>query len=152
MGVFHTDLVGIQVRALQRLGSKHVMTVHGLDGLDEISISAETLVGELKDGEITEYTLHPSQFALEMFDRRAIQVSTVEESKEMILAALGNQPGPAHNIVALNAGAAIYVSGIAPSMKAGVERAREAIASGAAKKKLDDFVRHTRGLAADRRA
>src|SRR5499426_811134 len=88
MGVFHTDLVGIQVRALQRLGSKHVMTVHGLDGLDEISISAETLVGELKGGEINEYTLHPSHFGLELFDRRAIQVNTVEESREMILAAL----------------------------------------------------------------
>jgi anthranilate phosphoribosyltransferase len=148
MGVFHVDLVGIQVRALQRLGSKHVMTVHGMDGLDEISVSAETLVGELKDGEINEYTLHPSQFGLEMFDRRSIQVNTVEESKDMVLAALGNQPGPAHNIVALNAGAAIYVSGVAPSMKAGVERARQAIASGAAKKKLDEFVAFTQGLSA----
>ena len=148
MGVFHGDLVGIQVRALQRLGSKHVMTVHGLDGLDEISVSAETLVGELKDGEINEYTIHPSQFGLEMFDRRSIQVNTVDESKDMVLAALGNQPGPAHNIVALNAGAAIYVSGVAPSLKAGVERARQAIASGAAKKKLDEFVAFTRGLAA----
>jgi anthranilate phosphoribosyltransferase len=148
MGVFHGDLVGIQVRALQRLGSKHVMTVHGLDGLDEISVSAETLVGELKDGEINEYTLHPSQFGLEMFDRRSIQVNTVEESKDMVLAALSNQPGPAHNIVALNAGAAIYVSGVAPSMKAGVERARQVIASGAAKKKLDEFVAFTRGLKA----
>jgi anthranilate phosphoribosyltransferase len=146
MGVFHGDLVGIQVRALQRLGSKHVMTVHGLDGLDEISVSAETLVGELKDGEINEYTLHPSQFGLEMFDRRSIQVNTVEESKDMVLAALSNQPGPAHNIVALNAGAAIYVSGVAPSMKAGVERARQAIASGAAKKKLDEFVAFTQSL------
>ena len=109
MGVFHPDLVGIQVRVLQRLGSKHVMMVHGLDGLDEISISAETLVGELVNGEINEYTLHPSQFALELYDRRAIQVNTVDESKEMILAVLDNQPGPAHNIVALNAGAAIYV-------------------------------------------
>ena len=148
MGVFHPDLVGIQVRALQRLGSKHVMTVHGLDGLDEISISAETLVGELAKGEINEYVLHPSQFGLELFDRRAIQVNTVEESKEMILAALGNQPGPAHNIVALNAGAAIYVSGVAPSMKAGVERAREVVASGAAKKKLDEFVAFTQSLKA----
>jgi anthranilate phosphoribosyltransferase len=148
MGVFHPDLVGIQVRALQRLGSKHVMTVHGLDGLDEISISAETLVGELAKGEINEYVLHPSQFGLELFDRRAIQVNTVEESREMILAALGNQPGPAHNIVALNAGAAIYVSGVAPSMKAGVERAREVVASGAAKKKLDEFVAFTQSLKA----
>jgi anthranilate phosphoribosyltransferase len=148
MGVFHSDLVGIQVRALQRLGSRHVMTVHGMDGLDEISISAETLVGELVNGEINEYTLHPSQFALEMFDRRAIQVNSVDESKEMVLAALSNQPGPAHNIVALNAGAAIYVSGVAPTMKAGVERARQAIASGAAKKKLDEFVAYTRNLKA----
>jgi anthranilate phosphoribosyltransferase len=146
MGVFHGDLVGIQVRALQRLGSKHVMTVHGLDGLDEISVSAETLVGELKDGEINEYTIHPSQFGLEMFDRRSIQVNTVEESKDMVLAALSNQPGPAHNIVALNAGAAIYVSGVAPSLKGGVERARQAIASGAAKKKLDEFVAFTQSL------
>jgi anthranilate phosphoribosyltransferase len=148
MGVFHVDLVGIQVRALQRLGSKHVMTVHGMDGLDEISVSAETLVGELVNGEINEYTLHPSQFGLEMFDRRAIQVNTVEESKDMVLAALSNQPGPAHNIVALNAGAAIYVSGVAPSMKAGVERARQAIGSGAAKKKLDEFVAFTQSLKA----
>ena len=148
MGVFHADLVGIQVRALQRLGSKHVMTVHGMDGLDEISVSAETLVGELKGGEINEYTVHPSQFALEMFDRRAIQVNSVEESKEMVLAALSNQPGPAHNIVALNAGAAIYVSGVAASLKAGVEKARAAIASGAAKKKLDEFVAFTKSLQA----
>jgi len=146
MGVFHPDLVGIQVRALQRLGSKHVMTVHGMDGLDEISVSADTLVGELKNGEINEYMLHPSQFGLELFDRRAIQVTTVEESKEMILAALSGQPGPAHNIVALNAGAAIYVSGVAPSMKAGVERARQAITSGAAKKKLEEFIAFTRTL------
>src|SRR5688572_25772299 len=148
MGVFHADLVGIQVRALQRLGSRHVMTVHGMDGLDEISVSAETLVGELKDGEINEYTLHPSQFGLEMFDRRAIQVNSVAESKDMVLAALGNQPGPAHNVVALNAGAAIYVSGVAPSLKAGVERARQTIASGAAKKKLDEFVAFTQSLKA----
>jgi len=148
MGVFHADLVGIQVRALQRLGSKHVMTVHGMDGLDEISISAETLVGELVNGEIKEYMLHPSHFGLELFDRRAIQVNSVDESKDMILAALGNQPGPAHNIVALNAGAAIYVSGVAPSMKAGVERARAALASGAAKKKLDEFVAFTQSLKA----
>jgi anthranilate phosphoribosyltransferase len=111
-------------------------------------VSAETLVGELVNGEINEYTLHPSQFGLEMFDRRAIQVNTVEESKDMVLAALSNQPGPAHNIVALNAGAAIYVSGVAPSMKAGVERARQAIGSGAAKKKLDEFVAFTQSLKA----
>jgi anthranilate phosphoribosyltransferase len=146
MGVFHPDLVGIQVRVLQLLGAKHVMTVYGLDGLDEISISAETMIGELVDGEINEYNLHPSQFGLELYDRRAIQVHTAQESKDMILAVLGNQPGPAHNIVALNAGAAIYVSGVAKTFKEGVERARRIIASGEARKKLDEFVAFTKSL------
>jgi anthranilate phosphoribosyltransferase len=146
MGVFHPDLVGIQVRVLQRLGSEHVMVVYGLDGLDEISISAETMVGELVDGQINEYILHPSHFGLELYDRRAIQVHTVEESKEMIIAVLGNQPGPAHNIVAMNAGAAIYCAGVAKTLKQGVERARAVIASGEARKKLDEFVAFTRTL------
>jgi len=148
LGVFHPDLVGIQVRVLQRLGSKHVMVVYGLDGLDEISISGDTMVGELVNGEINEYILHPSQFGLELYDRRAIQVNTVEESKAMILAVLENQPGPAHNIVALNAGAAIYVAGLAPSLKAGVERASATIKSGAAKQKLEEFVSYTQKLKA----
>jgi anthranilate phosphoribosyltransferase len=146
MGVFHPDLVGIQVRVLQRLGSRHVMTVYGLDGLDEISISAETMVGELVNGQVNEYNIHPSQFGLELYDRRAIQVHTVEESKEMILAVLGNQPGPANNIVALNAGAAIYVSGLAPSLKDGIARARQVVQSGAARKKLDEFIAFTKKL------
>jgi anthranilate phosphoribosyltransferase len=146
MGVFHPDLVGIQVRVLQRLGSKHVMTVHGLDGLDEISISGETLVGELRNGEIGEYRLHPSQVGMELYDRRAIEVHTVEESKEMILAVLGNQPGPARSIAALNAGAAIYVSGVASTYKAGVERALRTIESGDARRKLDEFVAFTKKL------
>ena len=140
MGVFHPDLVGIQVRVLQRLGSKHVMTVHGQDGLDEISISGATLIGELVNGEILEYTVHPSQFGLEIFDRRAIQVSTVQESKEMILAVLEDQPGPALNIVLLNAGATVYVSGMAKSLDAGIDGARKAIASGAAREKLKEYV------------
>jgi anthranilate phosphoribosyltransferase len=148
MGVFHPDLVGIQVRVLQRLGSQHVMTVYGLDGLDEISISAETMIGELVNGQINEYNIHPSQFGLELYDRRSIQVHTVEESREMILAVLGNQPGPANNIVSLNAGAAIYVAGVAPTMKAGIERARQAIESGAARRKLDEFIAFTRKLKA----
>ncbi len=148
LGVFHPDLVGIQVRVLQRLGSKHVMVVYGLDGLDEISVSGDTMVGELVKGEINEYLLHPSQFGLELYDRRAIQVNTVEESKAMILAVLENQPGPAHNIVALNAGAAIYVAGLAGSLKAGVERASATIRSGAAKQKLEEFVSYTQKLKA----
>jgi anthranilate phosphoribosyltransferase len=144
MGVFHPDLVGIQVRVLQRLGSRHVMVVYGIDGLDEISISGETMVGELVRGEVNEYNIHPSQFGLELYDRRAIQVNTVEESKGMIEAVLDNQPGPAHNIVAMNAGAAIYVAGLANSLKAGIERASQAIKSGAAKHKLEEFIAFTK--------
>ena len=148
MGVFHADLVGIQVRVLQCLGSRHVMVVYGLDGLDEISISGETLIGELVKGEINEYLFHPSHARLELYDRRAIQVTTVEESKAMIQAVLDNQPGPAHNIVALNAGAAIYVAGLAATFKAGIERASQVIKSGAAKQKLEELVAFTRKLAA----
>jgi anthranilate phosphoribosyltransferase len=144
LGVFHPDLVGIQVRVLQRLGSRHVMVVYGIDGLDEISISGETMVGELVKGEINEYNVHPSHFGLELYDRRAVQVNTVEESKAMIEAVLDNQPGPAHNIVAMNAGAAIYVAGLAATHKAGVERASQAIKSGAAKHKMEEFIAFTK--------
>jgi anthranilate phosphoribosyltransferase len=140
MGVFHTDLVGIQTRVLQRLGARHVMVVYGRDGLDEISISGETLVGELVNGEVREYEIHPSQFGLEVYDRRAIQVNSVEESRQMIVAVLENQPGPALNIVVLNAGAALYVAGVAKSMEDGIERARKAIAKGEARQRLDQFV------------
>ena len=143
MGVFHTDLVGIQTRVLQRLGARHVMVVYGRDGLDEISISGETLVGELHNGEIREYELHPSRFGLEVYDRRAIQVNSVEESRQMILSVLENQPGPALNIVLLNAGAALYVAGVAKSMEDGIERARKVIAKGEAKRRLDEFVAFT---------
>ena len=140
MGVFHPDLVGIQVRVLQRLGSRHVMIVHGADGMDEISISGDSRIGELVNGEIREYSVHPSQFGMEIYDRRSIQVSTVQESKEMILAALGNQPGPALNIVLLNAGATVYVSGAAGSFAEGVDKARHAISSGQARARLDAYV------------
>ena len=140
MGVFHQDLVGIQTRVLQRLGAKHVMVVYGLDGLDEISISGPTLVGELVGGEVREYELHPSKLGLEVYDRRAIQVNSVDESRQMLLAVLENQPGPALNIVLVNAGAALYVSGVAKSLEDGLERARKAIAKGDARRKLDEFV------------
>ena len=146
LGVFHPDLVGIQVRVLHRLGSRHVMTVYGIDGLDEISITGETMIGELVKGEINEYNIHPSQFGLELYDRHAIQVNTVDESKAMIEAVLDNQPGPAHNIVAMNAGAAIYVAGLADTLKGGIERASQAIRSGAPKKKLEEFVAFTKHL------
>ena len=143
LGVFHPDLVGIQVRVLHRLGSKRVLVTYGLEGLDEISISGPTLVGELANGEIREYEVHPSQFGLELYDRRAIQVANVEESKAQILAVLQNEQGPALNIVLLNAGAAIYVAGRAKSISEGITHARRVIASGEAKAKLDEFVAAT---------
>jgi anthranilate phosphoribosyltransferase len=137
MGVFHPDLVGIQVRVLQRLGSERALTVFGREGLDEISISGETLVGELRDGEVREYVVNPEQFGLGVHDIRALQVATVEESRDRILKALRNEPGAERDVVALNAGAAIYAAGIAGSLADGVDQARTAISSGAAMAKLE---------------
>jgi anthranilate phosphoribosyltransferase len=137
MGVFHPDLVGIQVRVLQRLGSERALTVFGREGLDEISISGETLVGELRDGEVREYVVSPDQFGLGVHDIRALQVATVEESRERILKALNNEPGAERDVVALNAGAAIYAAGISDSLADGVERAQASMASGAALARLE---------------
>ncbi|MBM3347102.1 MAG: anthranilate phosphoribosyltransferase [Betaproteobacteria bacterium] len=148
MGVFHQDLVGILVRVLQRLGSRHAMTVFGLEGLDEISISGDTLVGELRDGRISEYTVHPKRFGLPLHDPQTLRVATVEQSRDMLLAALENRAGAPRDIVALNAGAAIYVSGRAASFEEGVERAFEVIASGAARERLAQFAQLTQTLAA----
>jgi anthranilate phosphoribosyltransferase len=147
MGVFHQDLVGIQIRVLQRLGAQRGMTLYGLEGLDEISVSGQTMVGELKDGKITEYLVHPERFGLPVHDPRALRVSTVEESRKVVVAALENAAGPARDIVALNAGAAIYVGGRAPTFEDGVERAFELLKSGAARAKLDAFVKFTQQLA-----
>jgi anthranilate phosphoribosyltransferase len=146
MGVFHPDLVGIQIRVLQRLGARHAMTVFGLEGLDEISISGKTMIGELKDGRIEEYSVHPERFGLPLHDPRTLRVETVEQSSAMVLGALENKPGAARDIVALNAGAGIYVAGKAASMEEGVEQAFEAIASGAARAKLDKFAQLTQKL------
>jgi anthranilate phosphoribosyltransferase len=140
LGVFHKDLVGIAARVLQQLGSKHVLVVHGSDGLDEISISGESHVAELRNGEVTEYTIHPQQFGLQTAPLDAIRVKNIEEAKAMLLAALDNQGGPARDIVALNAGAAIYAADIVPSLGEGVKRAQEVLALGAARKKLDQLV------------
>jgi anthranilate phosphoribosyltransferase len=147
MGVFHPDLVGIQVRVLQRLGSRHAMTVWGMENLDEISISGQTMVGELKDGRIEEYRIHPEDFGLPVHDPRSLRVTTVEESRDAVLKALENKASSARDIVALNAGAAIYVAGRAPTLRDGVERAFATIASGAARAKLDQFVEFTRQFA-----
>jgi len=148
MGVFHADLVGIQARVLERLGSRHVMVVHGMEGLDEISLSGDTLVGELRDGEVREFTIHPRQFGLQPAELKAIQVGDGNASRDMLLAALDNRPGAARDIVALNAGAAIYTAGLAPSHEAGLGKALEVIASGKARAKLDEFVAFTRKLKA----
>ena len=143
MGVFHPDLVGIQVRVLQRLGSEHVLVVYGMNGMDEISLSGETLVGELKDGEVREYTVHPSDFGLPVYDSRVLKVASTQESVQCIQRALANEDGPVRDIVLLNAGAALYCAGVAASIAEGVRRAREAVASGAALAKLSQFVSAT---------
>jgi anthranilate phosphoribosyltransferase len=144
MGVFHPDLVGIQARVLQRLGSRRVMIVHGVEGLDEIALSGATMIAELKDGDIREYTVSPADFGLKAADPRAIRVATVDESKAMMLDALANKAGAARDIVALNAGASIYVAGLAPTLPAGVQLALSTLASGAARGKVDEFVASTR--------
>ncbi|MGA9394833.1 MAG: anthranilate phosphoribosyltransferase [Azonexus sp.] len=144
MGVFHPDLVGIQVRVLQRLGSQRALTVFGRENLDEISISGQTLVGELKDGRVTEYEIHPEQFNLPVHDPKVLQVANVEESKAMLLGALNNKMGAPRDIVALNAGASIYVCGLVESLADGVEQAFEMIASGAARAKVEEFVSCTK--------
>ncbi len=144
MGVFHPDLVGIQAHVLQRLGSRRALIVHGRDGLDELSISGETLVGELRDGEVREYVVSPAEFGLPTHDLRALQVASVEESRERVLRALDNQPGPERDIVALNAGAAIYVAGLTDTLAEGVDRAREVMATGEPRRRLEALVAFTR--------
>jgi anthranilate phosphoribosyltransferase len=140
MGVFHPDLVGIQVRALQRLGTEHAVVVYGRDGLDEVSLGAATMVGELRDGEITEYEIHPEDFGLAMASNRALKVETPDQSRALLLDVLDNQHGAARDIVILNAGVALYAANVANTMKDGVERARAAIESGAAKARLEQLV------------
>ncbi len=144
MGVFHSDLVGIQVRALQRLGAEHAVVVYGKDGMDEVSLGAATLVGELKNGEITEYEIHPEDFGMVMASNRALKVETPEQSKAMLLGVLDNVPGAAKDIVILNAGVALYAANVTDSMKAGLDKARTAIESGAAKQKLAQLVAATK--------
>src|SRR6266566_1250853 len=148
LGVFHPDLVGIQVRVLQQLGSDHVLVVYGKDGMDEVSLGAATLVGELKHGQIREYEIHPEDFGLSMVSNRGMKVANANESRAMVLEALDGTPGTPREIVTLNAGVALYTSGVVASIGEGIARAQEAIASGAARAKLDQFVGVTRTLAA----
>ncbi|MGH6647867.1 anthranilate phosphoribosyltransferase [Aquabacterium sp.] len=146
MGVFHRDLVGLQARVLQRLGSKHVLIVHGCDGLDEITLSGETWVAELKDGEVREYTVHPAQFGLAEHDGSALKAVNREASLATVRRVLDNEPGPARDIVLLNAAAALLAANVADSLSDGVHRAREALASGRAAQALSRFVQTTQGF------
>jgi anthranilate phosphoribosyltransferase len=148
LGVFHPDLVGILVRVLQRLGSRHAVVVYGKDGMDEVSLGAATMVGELKDGEVREYEIHPEDFGLSMISNRGLKVADAAESKAMLLEALSGVEGTPREIVILNAGAALYAADIASSIAEGIVMARAAIASGAARRKLDDFVATTQRLGA----
>ncbi|GAC1552490.1 MAG: anthranilate phosphoribosyltransferase [Collimonas sp.] len=152
MGVFHADLVGIQVRVLQRLGAQHAIVVWGRDNMDEVSLGAGTMVGELVNGEIREYEIHPEDFGMQMIASRNLKVANSTESKQRVLEALEDQPGPARDIVAINAGAALYAAGVAGSIADGLDKARAVLASGAAKAKLDQFVQATQAIAATGRS
>jgi anthranilate phosphoribosyltransferase len=146
MGVFHPDLVGIQVRVLQRLGAQHAVVVWGRDNMDEVSLGAGTMVGELVNGEIREYEIHPEDYGLPMIASRNLKVANAQESMVRMHEALRGEPGPAYDIVALNAGVALYAAGVAGSIDDGLARARTAITSGAARRKLEQFVQVTRAL------
>ncbi len=146
MGVFHPDLVGIQARVLQKLGAKHAVVVWARDNMDEVSLGASTMVGELVNDEIHEYDIHPEDFGLQMVASRNLKVNNVTESKEKILEALTNKTGPARDIVILNSGTALYASGIASSIANGITMAQEVVASGAARSKLDQFVQFTQSI------
>ena len=140
MGVFQRDLTVKLALVLQQLGSRHVLVVHGADGMDEISISGPTYIAELKNGAVLEYSVHPQDFDLQTAPLDSIRVANAEEARTMLLSVLDNQPGAAHDIVQLNAGAAIYVAGLTSTLQEGVKKAKEVIASGAAKNKLEALV------------
>jgi anthranilate phosphoribosyltransferase len=148
MGVFHPDLVGIQVRALQRLGAEHAVVVYGRDGMDEVSLGAATLVGEFRSGEIREYEIHPEDFGLTMASNRTLKVETPAESLALVRSVLSNDAGPARDIVALNAGVALYAANVAPTMADGVKLALKALATGRAAAKMEQFVETVKGLSA----
>jgi anthranilate phosphoribosyltransferase len=147
MGVFHADLVGIQVRVLQRLGARNALVVYGRDQMDEITLGAATLVGELRDGVVREYEIHPEDFGLRMAASRNLRVDDAAQSRTRVLEAIDGVDGLPREIVALNAGAALYASGIASDIGDGLARAREAMASGAARAKLEQFVAATQTIA-----
>src|SRR6185436_560658 len=140
MGVFHSDLVGIQARVLQRLGAERALVVHGRDGLDEISLGDATLVAELQGGRVVEYEIRPEDFGLQRADLALLRVEGPEESRQRVLEVLEDRPGPARDIVLLNAGAALYAAGIANGIADGIARARNALSGGGARAKLEAYV------------
>ena len=146
MGVFHPDLVGLQIRALQKLGMKHALVVYGKDGLDEMSLEAPTMVGELKDGQVKEYEVKPEDFGFKVTKTETFKVADANQSKSILLGVLNNEPGSAQDIVCFNAGAALYAADIAKDIQHGIELARASIASGKAKAKLDEFIQTTQQL------
>ncbi|MBS0461518.1 MAG: anthranilate phosphoribosyltransferase [Proteobacteria bacterium] len=146
MGVFHPDLVGIQARVLQRLGARHALVVWGRDGIDEVSLGASTRVAELRDGQVHEYEVHPEDFGIAMAATRNLKVADAGESKAMLLDALADTPGLPREVVALNAGAALYAADVVPDIAAGIALARATVASGAARRKLDDFIDATQRI------
>ncbi|MGH1359844.1 MAG: anthranilate phosphoribosyltransferase [Burkholderiaceae bacterium] len=146
LGVFHPDLVGIHVRALERLGAKRAMVVWGKDGMDEISLGATTMVGELRDGKVTEYEIHPEDFGLSMQSHRQVIVENADESRQMLIDALSGANTTARDIVVLNAGAALYVCGRAETVADGIARARSLIETGAATAKLEQYLKFSTSL------
>jgi anthranilate phosphoribosyltransferase len=147
MGVFHPDLVGIQVRVLQRLGARNALVVYGRDQMDEITLGAATLVGELRDGVVREYEIHPEDFGLRMAASRNLRVEDAAQSRTRVLEAIDGVDGLPREIVALNAGAALYAAGVANDIADGLARARAAMATGASRAKLEQFVAATQAIA-----
>lgn len=148
MGVFHPDLVGIQARVLKQLGSRHALIVHGLDGLDELTLSSPSMVAELKNGQIEEYELDPRELGLDFAELKQLRADTAAASRDILLSVLDGQAGPARDIVCLNAAAAIYTAGVSPTLADGVTMAREALDSGQARAKLDQLISLSAALAA----
>ena len=148
IGVFSKDWLSPLAETLKQLGSEHVLVVHAEDGLDEISISAKTTIAELKDGQIDNYDINPTDFGMTLQELSTLAVSGVDDSLNTMKAVLGNTDGAAKDIVCLNAGAAIYAAGIKDSIEAGVNKAQETIESGAAKEKLEQLVQHSQSFKA----
>ncbi|MDO9051169.1 MAG: anthranilate phosphoribosyltransferase [Methylotenera sp.] len=143
MGVFSAALTGKLAHVLKQLGNEHVLVVCGADGMDEISFTGDTYVAELKDGKVSEYTLNPNQFGLGLHELASIKVSDAHASKAMILDVLSGKTGAAREIVLLNSGAAIYVSGIASSLQAGIAIAADMLDNGKAMQKLQQLIAKT---------